>query len=642
MNFFVTRILPVSAFLFFTTLAASGRDKMQLWLPKIFSDDMVLQQGKPVPVWGTAAPFVNIEVSIANIHIRTCAAYDGKWIAYLPEMEYGGPYEMMIIARDTVSFSNVMIGEVWFASGQSNMNFSIGRPVDNSEQVIAEANFPNIREFSVPGRTSSEPSADLPGGRWKVCNPANVKQFSAVAYFFAQHLHLDKKVAVGIIHSSFSGTPIESWISADYLGMIPYFRDTVQTIQKEKPDWAAMDQASRKLDSLRDVITATANNGMKQKVFANDYDDSEWRSFDYPLRASRMNIPGYALVWARKTIELKSRSKTDLYLDLGTVTESEITYFNGVEIGRTKLSGKRTYRVPAGIIKKGKNVITIRFSNEWNNGRIGNDDEHPSLHSEDNSVKISLGGKWRFNEKIEPELPVAKVIYIRAPTGLFNAMVSPVTPFAIKGFLWYQGEGNAGNAPLYKELFPALVTDWRIHWKQGELPFLFVQLPNYKAGWAQIREAQASLLKYPKTGMAVTIDVGDPNELHPGNKKPVGERLYQVAKRVAYNDTAIVLFPKPKEYQVADNSIYLSFDEVGQRLMTADSKAIRGFTIAGKDQQFHPAAAEFIDKCTIKIHSAEVTEPKALRYAWEGNPNCNLCNSEGLPCAPFRTDTWEK
>lgn len=641
-SFLRKRLFTSLVYLIFITSAA-GRPPGKLWLPEIFSDNMVLQQGKPIPVWGDAAPASRIDIFLGENQASAKADAAGKWIAYLPQMKAGGPYILRITGPRSITIKNVMIGEVWFASGQSNMNFSIGRPVNDSQKVIRDARFPDIREFRVNGRAMSQPARNLPGAKWKVCSPENVPEFSAVAYFFAKELHLDRKVPVGIIHSSFNGTQIESWISAGYLGSHPDFKDTVTKVLQEKPDWEALDLESQKIDAARNAIVSTVNNGKRLGVCNTDYDDSEWRTFNFPLRASGMAVPDYSLIWARKEVEIsKDDMNKDLHLELGTVVESEITYFNGVEIGRGIREGKRSYVIPVRLLKEGKNIIAVRFSNEWNNGRIGNDGEHPSIHSADSTFMVPLEGKWTYSDKIEPELPVPKVIYIRAPTGLFNGMVAPVSPYAIKGFLWYQGEGNAGRAGQYTELFPLMLMNWRISFRQGDLPFLFVQLPNYNAGWALIREAQASLLKYPKTGMAVTIDLGDPNNLHPGNKEPVGQRLYKAARQIAYHEAVECLSPVIRNWRFSGGAAFLNFENTAKGLMSGGDTIITGFMIAGKDHKFYPATAVITEGTIIKVYNKQVPEPCAVRYAWAGNPVCNLYNSAGLPCAPFRTDNWDE
>jgi sialate O-acetylesterase len=623
----------------------SAQDSQHIRLPAIFCDNMVLQQGKALPVWGEAKAGTILKIVLNGQYTIAKTGKDGKWLAYLPSMNAGGPFELKIIGLHTLILKNVMIGEVWFASGQSNMNFNIDRPdhpVNNSKKVIAEANYPNIREFKVPTSTTSTPTTFLTGGKWKVCTPENVKQFSAVAYFFARYLNLDRKVAVGIIHSSVNGTPIEAWISAGYLGAHPDFKDTVHHILQNKPDWPALNMASAKVDSTREAIVRKTHNGQDKGVNLIDFDDSGWRNFNYPLRAVKMEVPDYSLVWVRKEINFEGPlPKTDLILNTGTIAQGDLTYFNGVLVGYSNDEAQRNYVVPAKLFRKGKNVITVRFSNEWNNGRIGNVGEHPSLHTADSSINIPLEGNWRYNDKIEPYLPVARAIYVRAPTGLFNGMVSPVTPYAIKGVLWYQGEGNAGNANQYKTLFPMLLMDWRIQWKQGDLPFLFVQLPNYNSGWEAIREAQASLLSYGNTGMAVTIDVGEPNSLHPGNKEPVGYRLFLAAKKIAYQDSAVTFGPQLAGFKVDDSTVTLHFNNVGKGLVAKGATNALGFTIAGPDKKFYPARATIIDGTHIKLYCINVNSPVAIRYAWSGNPICNVYDSNGLPCAPFRTDSWE-
>jgi len=313
---------------------AVAQTKKSIGLPPIISDNMVLQQGVAVPVWGAATPSTKVTVTVAENQAEVRADENGKWMVYLPAMSAGGPYQLVVKGNDSLSFRNVMIGEVWFASGQSNMNFSIGRPVENSERVIADANYPNIREFKVKNTSSRTPTSFYKGS-WAVCNPENVKKFSAVAYFFARQLHVDKKVAVGIIHSSYSGTPIEAWISADYLVTHPDFSDTVNAMVNDTTDWSVLNRYAATIDSLRNAIVNNATNGLIAGVTKLVYNDANWKSIDYPLKASRMNVPAYSLVWARWVIEIPRHGKSaDLYLNLGTVIRKDITYFNGVEIGR--------------------------------------------------------------------------------------------------------------------------------------------------------------------------------------------------------------------------------------------------------------------------------------------------------------------
>jgi len=603
---------------------------------------MVLQQGVAVPVWGAATPSTKVTVTVAENQAQVRADENGKWMVYLPAMGDGGPYQLVVKGNDSLSFKNVMIGEVWFASGQSNMNFSIDRPVENSEGVIADANYPNIREFKVKNTSSRTPTSFYKGS-WAVCSPENVKKFSAVAYFFARQLYVDKKVAVGIIHSSYSGTPIEAWISADYLVAHPDFSDTVNAIVNDTTDWSVLDSYAATIDSLRNAIVNKATNGLLKGVTKLVYNDSNWKSIDYPLKASRMNVPAYSLVWARRVIEIPEHNKSaDLYLNLGTVIRKDITYFNGVEIGRRNEESQRKYIIPRKLIRKGKNVIAVLLLNEWNNSRIGNFVDAPSLRSIDSSFYISLKGQWKYNSDIELALPVASSNK-NQPTGLFNAMVFPIIPYAIKGFLWYQGESNAGRPQQYKSLLPLMVADWRIHWKQGDLPFIFVQLPDYSNSidWAQLREAQASLLKYPNTGMAVTIDVGDSTNIHPAKKEQVGYRLWLAAKKVAYHDPDVTLGPVLKSYRISLDTVWVNFIDTRGGLTTKGNATITGFTIAGENQKFYPAKAIIRDKSSVILFSEELRGPVAIRYAWTGNLPANLYDNEGTPCIPFRTDNWQ-
>ncbi len=610
---------------------------------RIFTNNMVLQQGIYAPVWGWTHPGESVHIDFAGKEYSTTADESGKWMIKMSPMVAGGPYTLTVKSNhQTQTFENAMVGEVWLASGQSNMNFGTGSVLNAAEEV-RNANFPHIREFRTPEDISRTPINDLTGGEWKICTPDNVKSFSAVAYFFARALHLDKNVPVGIIHTSWSGTICEAWISAEMLYTIPTFKNRViEEIYKGDADWTALHQEGVEKNKEKERITQTTRVGLNLGAHKTSFNDTSWKEASYPIYPSRVGLGGYCLVWFRKEITLsKEDVGKDLTLHLGKVMTGDVTYFNGEEVGRERWDGVRDYRVPAKLLKKGKNVIAIRLLSEWGNGRVGDEVSDPYLHSEDNLVRISLKGLWKYNGEIEPKLPVGRG-YSNEITCMYNTKIAPLLPYGIRGFLWYQGEGNSGNPNLYRQLQPALITDWRIRFGQGYLPFLFVQLPNINGnGWQYFREAQTESQQLPNVGMAVSIDVGDPYDIHPNNKKPVGERLYLQAKKIAYKDNiSVYQGPVYGSYQVEGHKIRLKFTSTGSGLISKDDAPLRTFEVAGKDKKYVPAQA-VIDKGDVLVWNDEISEPLYVRHAWDGNPNLNLYNKEGLPATSFRTSKEE-
>ncbi|MBL0745304.1 sialate O-acetylesterase [Chryseolinea lacunae] len=608
----------------------------------IFGNNMVVQQKINAPVWGLAAPGEKIEIEFAGTHSAGHADGSGKWMIRLPQLEAGGPYIMIIKGgRETLTFSNVMVGEVWLASGQSNMSFSVDGVV-NKDATVSSADFPNIREVHVPEQVSGTPLRDLDGLQWNVCTPQTVGNFSAVAFFFARALQKEKNIAVGIINSSNSGTPAEAWTSADMLFTHPDFKTRILDLRHHPEDWAALDKEGLVIQKEYRRIIETTKAGQEMGVHKLKYNDAAWPQANYPIVVSKLGLGGYRLLWFRKNITLPSKPKGDLVLSLGKVIQQDITYVNGIEVGRTNHQGERTYTVPAKVLKAGVNVIAIRLLSEWGYGRIGNPADVPRLHSLDKKTDINLSGAWSYNSNLEPDLPVAKD-YSLEPSSLFNAMISPIIPYGIRGALWYQGEGNSGKPAQYETLLPLLFTDWRTRWQLGNFPFLIVQLPNYAPGgnnWVRMRDVQAKALQYPNTGLAVTIDLGDPNDVHPRDKEPVGERLHAVAEHVAYGEDRVYtgpIFSAAKRY---GNKLRITFDQTGSGLvLKRNTPSV--FLVCGEDRKFHEATMVAIEGNTVVVTCDAVPDPIAIRYAWSGNPDASLHNNEGFPAAPFRSDTFE-
>lgn len=610
---------------------------------KVFGDNMVLQQGIPIKIWGAAVPgaMVSLKLNLKTITVKTDA--NGRWLASLPAFNYGGPYVLHIKTKEqAISYKNIMIGEVWLASGQSNMNFEIGRPIADMEKVVAAANYPMIRMFNVTRQVSRVPLNEVKGGEWLVCNSANAPKFSAVAYFFARRLHLKKKVAVGIINASYGGTPIETWMSREALTDHPDYKEKLPWQFTDKSDWTAMQAKTDSINREKDRVIQTAANGQKLGVQLPGYDDSGWGGRNYPIRTPDLKAPAYSIIWFRKTIDVPATAPVNqsYTLDLGKLAESDITYVNGIEAGQSKQLDRTVYTLPKVLIKAGKNVIAIRLVSQWGNGQIGGPIDTAFLKSADGQIIIPLSGIWQYNYELEPKLVLGNG-YQNNPTALFNGMINPLIGYGIKGLLWYQGESNAANYASYKILQPLMFTDWRKRWGNLNLPFLFVQLPNLQGAtpWPWMREAQAASLNQPNTGMAVAIDAGDSYDLHPHNKQPLGERLALLAQHIAYRGDGVYQGPVYNSSVIAGDTIQISFKSSASKLVFKNKAAGNGFLIAGADHLFYPAKVKQRGNMLL-VSSPLVKQPAAVRYAWDADPIVSLFNETGLAAAPFRTDTW--
>lgn len=630
----------------------SSQNSLALTLPNLFSDNMVLQRGIEVPVWGSSSANTKVEVQIGAHKVSTVSDGKGKWMVRLPSMEAGGPFEMKIISDETIVLHNVMIGEVWLASGQSNMEWSLKSGVLDTKKEISEANYPFIRFFQVPRNVSRLPLSETKGREWVSCSPSSAGEMSAVAYYFARELWQEQKVAVGIIQSFWGGTVCEAWTSQEMLANLEDFVGPVSEIQQLDEDWELLQNKANQLAQIRTEIEKTAQKGEEIGVYTLDFDDDDWAKTQYPINMWQIGLDWYwGFMWVRKWIDVPSEmAGKPAIIDLGKISFEDITWFNGVKIGsNTDQENSRQYIVPGKLLKAGKNMIAIRILSRYGAGKIGTASAQPILRSTDPEIKttVSLAGTWHFNEKVEPEFPVGTE-FQNQPSSLYNAMIAPLIPFGIKGVIWYQGESNADRAFQYRSLFIAMINDWRVRWNQGEFPFLFVQLANYEQGnpepadskWAELREAQLMALKLPKTGMAIAIDLGDAEDIHPRNKKPVGERLYISAKKVAYGEEIVHSGPIYNSFKVENDAVRIYFTEIGSGLIGLNGGPLQGFAVAGYDQKFHWANA-IIDGNTVIVRSPLVSQPVAVRYAWDKNPKCNLYNLEGLPASPFRTDSWK-
>lgn len=626
----------------------------QVRLPRLIGDNMVLQRDTQLNLWGWATAGEKINISFAGRQYETIASADGRWRVVIPPMSTGGPYDLRIDASNHLTIKNILIGDVWLCSGQSNMELPMARLKDKYPAVIAAAQNPNIRAFNVATRMEwQRPLEDLDAGSWQMADPETVLQFSGVGYFFAKALYEKYHIPIGIIRAAAGGSPAEAWLSEDALQQFPVHHAV-----------AAKFKQPRYLDSIRQADKQASDDwysrlwwqdkGMQTSTrwFDSSYVSRDWKT---------MNIPGYwhdqglknihGAVWFRKTIQVPAAmAGQPARLFLGCIVDRDSVYLNGQLVGTTAYQyPPRKYNIPPGMLKKGANTITIRVINYSGNGGFYKDKPYQLFTSNDT---IDLKGPWEYQLGASSgQIPPSTALYTQ-PLGLYNAMIAPLLPYSIKGVIWYQGEANASRPAEYSELFPALIKNWRIKWADmhtmWNFPFLYVQLTSFMASqpqpansnWAPLREAQLKTLAVPNTAMVVTIDIGEWNDIHPLNKEDVGKRLALAAGKIAYNDSLTVSSgPLYQSMTREGNKIILQFTNTGSGL-TAKNGTLKHFAIAGPDGKFRWAHADIVNNKVVVWHE-DISNPVAVRYAWADNPgDANLFNKEGLPASPFRTDNF--
>jgi sialate O-acetylesterase len=615
----------------------------QIRLPKIISNGMILQRDEAVNVWGWASPGEKVTVKFNKKTYHATTGKDSVWAVKLSPTKKGGPYSMELSGKNKIVLNDILMGDVWFCSGQSNMVHQLRLHSIIFAKDIAEANYPHIRQFFIPNTTNLiTPQEDITGSSWKPATKENITEFSAVAYFFAKKLHDKYKVPVGIINSSWGGTPVEAWISE---GGFKEFSTILQTVAKNK-DTAYIN----KINAPVAKATEAADIGMEGKWFDPAYVPKAWRNIAIPGYWEDQGVRNLdGVVWFRREIEIPEKmAKSAAKIFIGRIVDADEVYINGIKVGSsTYMYPQRRYSIPDGVLKPGKNLIVVRVTN--NTGKGGFVPDKPYYLATDTDT-VALSGYWQYkvgrvsNPNAKHASTAINLHY--QPTALYNTMVAPLINYNIKGFAWYQGESNSGRPQEYTALQTALINDWRNKWHNQNLPFLFVQLPGYmdynywpsESNWALFREAQAKTLAVPKTAMAVAIDLGEWNDVHPDRKKEVGERLALAAQTMVYGDKEVASSgPVYKSFSIEGNKITVLF-ESSKGLATSDGEAPGEFAIAGADKQFVWAEA-LIEGNRIILWNDDVPEPKFVRYAWADNPvNPNLVNTEGLPASPFRTD----
>lgn len=631
-------------------------------LPAIFTDNMVLQQQTDAPFWGWAAPGAKVRITPSwdGRTYETTADASGRWRTAVATPAAGGPYTVTISDGRPVELKNVLVGEVWICSGQSNMEMRVSDRVTGMEETMAEADrTPRIRLLHIDNTTSPLPvdDAKVRHGGWQVCSAEALADFSATGWFFGLDLHKSLDVPVGLIETCWGGTLAEAWTSGETLVDIPYFRRRVEQARSLP---ASAEERTRlfyeEIDRWR-VEMAAADPAFEGGVLRwgdPAFDDAAWGEIDAPGYVQEQGLNGFSgFLWMRKSIDIPaSWEGKELKLDLAIIDDNDFAYFNGTEVGHTEgCMTPRSYTVPASLVKKGKATIAVRVMDTGGLGGIYGDAASMALRRSKRDF-IPLAGKWKYRIGPglgdAPELPVNTATEANFPTFLYNAMLHPLVGYGIRGAIWYQGEANVARADQYRDLLPLMIRDWRRAWGY-DFPFYIVQLANYMAPqqgpedseWAELRDAQLRTLALENTGLAVAIDIGEANDIHPKNKAEVGRRLALQARANTYGERIASSGPLYASYRLTDRAVRIRFTHTDGGLVTTDGAPLRGFWIAGGDRQFHAATAT-IEGDEVVVRSDEVPNPVAVRYAWADNPECNLANGAGLPASPFRTDDWQR
>ncbi len=627
-------------------------------LHPLFCDHAVLQRNQRVPVWGWAAAGSKVTVTFAGQSQSAVAGADGKWLVRLKPMKASAESRSLTVTNHTThesaTINDVLVGDVWLCSGQSNME--MGVQICNATNDIAAANYPLIRLLTVPRLISAMPVDSL-ACQWLPCSPTTITQgvwggFSAAGYFFGRDLYQELNIPIGLIHSSWGGTIAEAWTSRAGLEPLGDFNAAMDRLRNEANGKEKID-----FNAEYEKWCQAKDPGTQQGWATAAEVNSSWKAVQMPQPFEQAGLPNFdGIVWFHREFDLPADwNGKDLKLDLGPIDDYDTTWVNGTKVGQmNRYDLIRTYTIPASALKTGKNIITVRVLDTGGNGGFTGmaDQMHLAPVGDKSALPISLAGIWQMRDSAPlsqlpspPQPPDANNPNVT--TVLYNGMIAPLLPFAIKGAIWYQGESNADRAEQYRRLLPAMIRDWRKQFGEGDFPFYIVSLANFQAtnsvprdnDWAELREAQAlTAKKVPNCGLALAIDIGDAGDIHPKNKQELGRRLALCALAQTYGKKIEYSGPWYRSMKVDGNKIALKFDHVDGGLVAKGGK-LAGFAIAGADHKFIWADA-VIDGKTVVVSSPEVSEPVAVRYAWDINPVCNLYNQAGLPAVPFRTDDW--
>ena len=671
----------LSLFFILIIVSCSGPSETTLSVNSLFTDNMIIQQNAKLSVWGNAKSGSLIHVQSSwGVKATTTTNFEGKWSVILNTPAADHEQHKLIISNEnqTRVVQNILLGEVWLASGQSNMEMplkgfnytKIKEVIEGADKEISEANFPEIRMFTVNRNIAFEQSDKLEGS-WIESSPETVKEFSAVAYFFAKKLHLELNVPIGIIHSSWGGSPAESWTRLDYLKQVNGFQNTEDRLQialdPNSPynKWL-LDHEFVLWDSLIEVDQMKWIKAKHKRFVLSEFEDSSWEKMNQTEISQVFEKNDFnGIVWLRQKINFDKLPEGNVTLDIGKTDDLYAVFLNGQLVARKEYWGEASsqYVIPKSIIKKGLNTIAIRFIDVWGIGGL-DANSNRGFYIENEKIK-SLEQSWRVNvvayqtngdfyllkqgiDEIVYPKPNRMPHHPNSPTVLYNGMIAPLVPYAIKGVIWYQGESNESRAEQYSHLFPALIDSWRAAWNNPNMPFYYVQIAPYGGGsWGdnsnkketgpELRESQMQTLTKNDVGMVIITDLGDEKLIHPPKKKEVGERLalWAMAKNYNYDDL-VYSGPVFRSVEFINNKALVSFEHAESGLFCPDSE-IRYFELAGTDGQYYPAKA-YITKNQVVVWAKKVPNPKKIRYAWKNYVKVNLFNMEGLPASSFRSE----
>ncbi|WP_457442641.1 sialate O-acetylesterase [Roseateles sp. P5_E4] len=628
-------------------LAATAQAEVRL--APVFGEHMVLQRERPLRLWGQATPGQTLTVELAGHQARTQVAADGRWRVQLPPLPAGGPHRLRVQGDQTVELRDVLIGDVWLLSGQSNMEWPLAT-TDTGPQEVASPQNPQLRQLRVPLRASLQPQADIAPAAWQVAQPGAVGEFSAVGYHFARQMQAVQGVPIGLINTAWGGSHLETWVRREAALRDPDLAPAVKALPADEKAFA---RARR--ERIEAAIAARQPGLPWQGVDASGWSaaadiDTAWPTLQAPQVWESQGLPDLdGIVWMRRRIELSAAQAAGAaQLHLTKVDDCDEVWVNGQRVGgQCGYDQPRRYELAPGLLRAGANWIAVRITDTGGGGGFHGD--AAALRLDTAAGSLPLAGAWRARvEQVSASTgPTAN----DAPTLAHNGLIAPLQGLSVRGVLWYQGESNTGRAAAYADGFKRLIQDWRAQFQAPELPFLFVQLAAFlpladnrpgHGGWAELREAQAAALALPHTGMAVAIDIGDAADIHPRNKRGVGQRLAALAMHELGLRPSPATGPRLTGTEVRGNELRLRFAQTAGGLRTARAgEALRGFLLAGADQRWHPAQARLEGTDVIVLSSPAVAAPVAARYAWVDNPSeANLIGGDGLPMAPWRSDSW--
>ena len=623
--------------------------RSQIEIPKIFTSNMVLPRMKSIPISGKSQPNEIIEIKIKNQSHKVKADKQGLWEVILTPLQAGGPYELSFKGQEELILDNILIGDLWLCAGQSNMQYTLNM-LNYQEPDTSRIAYENLRLCSIGVGADYLPQKDVPTAVWHETNAETISNFSATGYFFGRELAEKQDVPIGLISSNLGATTIETWMSMDALKKFPQFDEVTGDIIQTNKDFATLNKEFVKYRKKWDTKYYLQGPGLDEKWYADSYDYSDWEEINLPSFWEDFGYEEHdGSFWFRKTFDLESSQlENDFHLALNQIDDYDITWVNGKKIGETfGKSNFRNYSVPKEILREKGNTLTIRVFDIGGKGGI---------YTNAFWGNQILTGKWKYRKGLsidtekfpKPKVPNGSIF--SHPLLLYNTGIAPLHNFPITGIIWYQGESNENRGGEYEALLKGMINDWRLKWNDPEMPFLIVQLANYKqedllpgeSKWAEIRNSQMNAAALKNVDIATAIDIGEANNIHPYKKAELGRRLGLLAMHYSYGEK-LKQGPIYSSQSIVGNKIEIKFNTYNSKLRSLDKYGyLRGFSIAGSDGNFKWAKAKIIDSNVIEVYSESVSVPKYVRYAWSDNPGpLDLINEESLPAFPFRTDNLE-